>query len=345
MEQANRVEGTRGSVLVVDDVDIMRTTCKRTLEKEGYEVIDSASGQEALKRLPSDGVDVAVLDIRMPGISGVDLLRKIKTDWPETEVIMMTAYSDADMAEESLNLGASALLTKPFEDIDVLRKTVRKSMARVKLRRGQEHEDGPCFEDILKGSGLVNEHELERARSKAEKDGIILRQALASLEILSQEDQDWAVANYLDIPYVRLNSKMLDPDLIKNFPADLARAYTCLPLFRNRDELHLVIANPFDRQASEAIAYNLEAVPVLSMGNEAEIKQLITRFYGPSQEAGLEEIIKKLADDRADGKTRLIKDLFQKAEFEEVSDISISAEGDGRFAIRLEGRIKTGENN
>lgn len=340
MEQTSQVEKSRGSVLVVDDVDIMRTTCKRTLERDGYAVIEAASGQEALKKLPEEGVDVAVLDIRMPGISGVDLLRKIKTRWPETEVIMMTAYSDADMAEESLNLGASALLTKPFEDIDVLRKTVRKSMARVKLRRGQEHEDGPCFEDILKGSGLVNEHELERAQNKAKEERTTLREALSSLDILSQEDQDWAVANYLDIPYVRLNSKMLDPDLIKNFPADLARAYKCLPLFRNNDELHLVIANPFDKQASDAIASNLEALPVLSMGNEAEIRQLITRFYGPSSDTDLEKIIEKLNDTGQNSKARLLKDLFQKIEFEEVSDVSISSEGPGKFEISLKGRIR-----
>ncbi|MFO8056821.1 MAG: response regulator [bacterium] len=200
MEQLKHSEKATGAVLVADDVDIMRTTCKRALEKEGYEVIAAASGREALKKMPEAGVDVAVLDIRMPGISGVDLLRKIKTDWPETEIIMMTAYSDAEIAEESLNLGAAALLTKPFEDIDVLRKAVRKSMARVKLRRGQEHEHGPCFVDVLKESGLVNEHELKRAQEKAEQEGVTLREALSAMDILSQEDQDGAVANYLDIP-------------------------------------------------------------------------------------------------------------------------------------------------
>lgn len=341
MEQLKYSEKTTGAVLVADDVDIMRTTCKRALEKEGYEVIAAASGREAMKKMPEAGVDVAVLDIRMPGISGVDLLRKIKTDWPETEVIMMTAYSDAEMAEESLNLGAAALLTKPFEDIDVLTKTVRKSMARVKLRRGQEHEHGPCFEDVLKGSGLVNEHELERAREKAEGEGLTLREALAAMDILSQEDQDWAVANYLDIPYVRPNSNMLDPDLIKNFPADLARNYTCLPLFRSGKELHMVIANPFDQQAADAIASNLEALPVLSMGNEDEIKELITRFYGPPPDSDLTGIIEKLNDDSSDSKGRLLKDLFKKAEFEQITDLSVSPEGRGTYTIRLQGRIKT----
>ncbi|MFO8056822.1 MAG: hypothetical protein R6V10_05970 [bacterium] len=136
---------------------------------------------------------------------------------------------------------------------------------------------------------------------------------------------------------------MLDPDLIKNFPADLARNYTCLPLFRSGNELHMVIANPFDRQAADAIAANLEAMPVLSMGNEDEIKELITRFYGPSSDTDLAGIIEKLNDDKSDSKGTLLKDLFRKAEFEQITDLSISRQDRGVYNIQFQGRIKTPE--
>jgi len=86
---------------------------------------------------------------------------------------------------------------------------------------------------------------MAKARSVAEKGGFTLRQALSSVKTITPQDIDWAVSNYLDVAYVRITEKMLDPDLVRSFPAHLAYAYTCLPLFRSGNELHLVISNPF----------------------------------------------------------------------------------------------------
>jgi len=132
-----------GAVLVVDDAEIMRTTCQRALERAGYKVITADSGDSALQALAEQPADVAVLDIRMPGLSGVELLKEIKNKWPGTEVLMMTAYADTGVAEESLNLGAAGFLVKPFDNIRTLVETVNKSMSRVRIRRGETAEDGP----------------------------------------------------------------------------------------------------------------------------------------------------------------------------------------------------------
>ena len=95
-------QGLGGAVLVADDVDIMRVTCQRALEREGFEVVTVASGREALKALDLRRFEVAVLDIRMPGLSGMELLKMIRGRGNPGEIILMTAYAEAGVAEEAL---------------------------------------------------------------------------------------------------------------------------------------------------------------------------------------------------------------------------------------------------
>ena len=113
----NPVKRLEGSVLVADDVDIMRVTCERALAREGFEVVTASSGLEALKALDRRRFEVGVFDIRMPGISGMELLKMVRGRGNPQEVILMTAYADAGVAEEALNFGASSVLVKPFEEI------------------------------------------------------------------------------------------------------------------------------------------------------------------------------------------------------------------------------------
>jgi DNA-binding NtrC family response regulator len=176
---------TEGTVLVADDANIMRATCRRALERFGYQVRAAESGEEAIKLLQEKPAEVAVLDIRMPGISGMELLKEIKTRWPATEVVMMTAFADTAVAEESLHLGATAFLIKPFEHITILLDTVKKCMSRVRIRRGEIAEDGPRFEEILRLSGLVTEEQFAQARAIAKKEGLTLRQALTAIKVLA----------------------------------------------------------------------------------------------------------------------------------------------------------------
>ncbi|RMF80618.1 MAG: DNA-binding response regulator [Chloroflexi bacterium] len=106
-------------ILVVDDEGAIRYSVGKTLQRAGYNVSEAASGEEALELMQKQNFDVVLTDIRMPGISGVDLLRQIKDASPDAIVILMTGYASLNTAVESLRLGAHDYLIKPSSSQDI----------------------------------------------------------------------------------------------------------------------------------------------------------------------------------------------------------------------------------
>jgi len=110
----------RGRVLVVDDEESVRNLIQRTLERAGYSVVTAADGQEALDIISELEIDVMLLDIKMPGISGIEVLQQIAITHPLICVIMVTAMVDTTTAIEAMKLGAYDYVTKPFNPDDVV---------------------------------------------------------------------------------------------------------------------------------------------------------------------------------------------------------------------------------
>jgi DNA-binding NarL/FixJ family response regulator len=104
--------GRRGAVLVVDDHDLFRSGLRLLLEHHGYEVADADSGDAALRRLRSFPADVVLMDVDMPGTSGIAATRHVLAHDPRTVVVMLSAVSDDDRVLESLVAGASGYLLK-----------------------------------------------------------------------------------------------------------------------------------------------------------------------------------------------------------------------------------------
>ena len=122
----------RPTLLVVDDEIPVLKVVERLAGKAGYDVVTCASGTEALRALMRKPADLAMVDLRMPDVNGLDLLRQIKANVPGCQVILMTAYAAVDSAVEAIKLGAREYLTKPF-DFDRLREVL--SDIRVELER------------------------------------------------------------------------------------------------------------------------------------------------------------------------------------------------------------------
>ena len=114
-------------VLVVDDEEIARKNLDHILQKEGYIVVMAASGAEALEKMETSDFDVVLTDIRMENISGIEVLEKTKIKYPETEVVMVTAYASTDSATETLKKGAFQYIAKPFK-INDIRITVKRAI-------------------------------------------------------------------------------------------------------------------------------------------------------------------------------------------------------------------------
>ena len=101
-------------ILVVDDEEIVCLSCRRILTEEGYEVHTCLSGQEGLSLLAEEALDLAIIDLKMPGMDGMELLQAIKRDHPHLPVIMITGYSTVESAVEAMKSGACDYLPKPF---------------------------------------------------------------------------------------------------------------------------------------------------------------------------------------------------------------------------------------
>jgi DNA-binding NtrC family response regulator len=108
-------------MLVDDEKDFLETLCKR-LVKRKLDVTSATGGREAIAKLEEMPVDVVVLDVRMPGMDGIETLKEIKKIRPSVEVIMLTAHADVQVAMEGMELGAFDYLMKPMEIDDLLYK-------------------------------------------------------------------------------------------------------------------------------------------------------------------------------------------------------------------------------
>jgi DNA-binding NtrC family response regulator len=110
----------KARVLVVDDDRQMQSLLQKVLVANGYAASLAANGEESLQRLRDDEVDIVLSDIRMPAMDGMDLLRQIRERYPETTVIMMTAFGAVDSAVEAMKAGAYDYISKPFKMDEVL---------------------------------------------------------------------------------------------------------------------------------------------------------------------------------------------------------------------------------
>jgi two-component system response regulator (stage 0 sporulation protein F) len=112
------------NILIVDDQYGIRILLNEVLKKEGYNTLQAANGPEAVKLAKEHNPDLVLLDMKIPGMDGIEILKRMKADNPDIRAIIMTAYGELDMIQEAKNIGAITHVPKPF-DIDDIRKTVK----------------------------------------------------------------------------------------------------------------------------------------------------------------------------------------------------------------------------
>ncbi len=114
-------------ILVVDDEPNSREGLTKILIKEGYEVVAAASGKDALKEAEKEDIDLIITDLKMPEISGTDILEKIRESKPDIGVIIVTAYGEVNSYLKAMTLGAFEYLNKPIK-LDELRRVIHKAL-------------------------------------------------------------------------------------------------------------------------------------------------------------------------------------------------------------------------
>src|SRR3954471_9117351 len=120
------------TLLLVDDEASNVESLQRIFEREGMNILTAVDGREALDALRKQRIDVVLTDLMMPGMTGVDILKAVRSIAPETEVILMTAYGTVETAVEAMKEGAYDFITKPLKRAHMLR-VVGKAMERQTL--------------------------------------------------------------------------------------------------------------------------------------------------------------------------------------------------------------------
>ena len=133
-ENAQENAGRRPpSILIVDDEGTVRSVLKQVLEEDGYTVLEADSGERALKIMQKKEFALVISDIKMPGMDGLELLKYVKGNHPNTQVIIITSYASLETSLSALRHGAYDYLFKPFEDLDLISAAARRAVEKVQL--------------------------------------------------------------------------------------------------------------------------------------------------------------------------------------------------------------------
>ncbi len=133
-------------ILVVDDEKNIRLTLEKALSNAGYEVETALNGEDGLEKIKEDEYPVILLDMKMPGMDGLEFLEKVNELKYQTRVVMITGYGNVETAVETMKLGAVDYLRKPFKPQEIL-EIVDNVFERYKLENNEKEADS--FEDIL----------------------------------------------------------------------------------------------------------------------------------------------------------------------------------------------------
>lgn len=152
-------------ILLVDDDRSVRVTLTEVLQKAGYQVVTAVDGEHALEKVNEDNFDLVLLDMNLPGVDGIEVLRRIKVEIPSQQVIMITGYGTIETAVEAMKLGACDYIQKPFSPQEICT-LVKKVLERRELQASSATSYDSSLEYAKKAIG---ERDFEKAQSFLKK--------------------------------------------------------------------------------------------------------------------------------------------------------------------------------
>jgi len=214
-----RVKLFDDNILVVDDDPDIREVLKDRLESLGYRVLTADSGKEGLDLLEKECPQLILLDIEMPALSGIEVLKEIRKRDLDLTVVMITAYGTIERAVEAMKEGAYDFIPKPFEP-DHVALIVQKAFERERLKRGVEilsGEVGERYRLIAGKSGKMTEAiDLAKKSASSRSTVLLLGESGTGKEIFARAIHDWSdrkAQPFIAINCVGLSKELLESEL------------------------------------------------------------------------------------------------------------------------------------
>ena len=204
---------------IIDDEPIIHEVLGDLLTLEGYEVENSYSGEEALDKHASQSFDLILLDLLMPGIGGIEALKKLKKINPQAIIIIITAYASVESAISAMKIGAYDYIQKPFKHDELLlmikRAIEHKKLQGENLRLKDELKTKFSFENIIgKSKVMQNVFETIKASAPTRSTILLLGESGTGKELVAKAiHQNSDRANF---PFIIVNSGSLPPDLLES---------------------------------------------------------------------------------------------------------------------------------
>jgi len=207
-------------ILIVDDEEVLRDVLETVLRREGFDVLLASSGEEALSVLDgADEIDLVILDIMLPGISGIDTLRSIRVSTPSLPVIIITAFSSIDGAIEAMKHGAFHYIPKPFKNEEVVL-TVNKALEQRRLsneneRLKEELAEKYAYSNIIGKSEVMRRvFDLIRLASPSRSNILIAGESGTGKELVAKAIHH--ASPRARNAFVTVNSGSLPPELLES---------------------------------------------------------------------------------------------------------------------------------
>jgi two-component system response regulator PilR (NtrC family) len=206
-------------ILIVDDEEVLRDVLDAVLRREGFEIVLAASGEEALSVLDGEEVDLVILDVMLPGISGIDTLRAIRISNPSLPVIVITAFSSIDGAIDAMKQGAYHYIPKPFKNEEVVL-TVNKALEQRRLsseneRLKAELSDKYSYANIIgKGEIMRKVFDLIRLAAPSRSNILIQGESGTGKELVAKAIHH--ASPRARNAFVTVNSGSLPPELLES---------------------------------------------------------------------------------------------------------------------------------
>ena len=207
------------NILIVDDEEIVRESLANWLEEDGYEVEAAENAARALERLPTKDWNLAMVDLKMPGMDGIQLMDEIRKARPDTIVIIMTAYATVDTAVQAMKKGAYDYIVKPFNPED-LSMTIRKIIEHQKLvkenlyLRKELKKQYRLHDMVSKNHKMIEIFELVKTVAKSSSTVLVEGESGTGKELLSRAIHMESPRR--DAPFVTVSCAALSESLLES---------------------------------------------------------------------------------------------------------------------------------